>query len=181
MNYGQQENQRVKGQVINAFFDLLAEKPASQVTPTDIIKKSGVARTTYYRNFFHQEDIVECYLNELRETSVPVLDNPLSYESAREGFTATLRALRSEKRQFLLLYRGGFSQSLQAFLLDSMFDVAGDMPMTDPAIYRLYFVTGAMYNLLIAWFERDTKETPEELATIAANYLRFGVLDDAVD
>lgn len=51
------------------------------------------------------------------------------------------------------------------------------MTVDDLAIYRLYFVTGAIYNLLIAWFERDTKETPEKLASIAANYLRNGVLN----
>jgi AcrR family transcriptional regulator len=177
MNYGKQENHRVKLQVIDAFFALLAEKPASDIRPSDIIKRSGVARTTYYRNFFNQEDIVECYLSELRENTIPEADNALSYENTLQGFTATLAAVKPEKDRFLLLYRGGFSQVLQAFLLDSIFDVAGDMSLDDPAIYRLYFVNGAMYNLLIAWFERDTKESPKELASIAANYLRNGALN----
>lgn len=177
MNYGKQENHRVKQQIINAFFDLLAEKPASAIKTTEIIKTAGVARTTYYRNFFQQEDIVTCYLHELREQRVPKLANALSYESALQGFTATLQAVQPEKRNFMLLYHRGFSQLLQAFLLDSIFDVAGDMTVNDPAIYRLYFVTGAMYNLLIAWFERDTRESPTELANIAAGYLRDGVLN----
>jgi AcrR family transcriptional regulator len=177
MNYGKQENQRVKRQIINAFFELLAEKSRSEIRPSDIIKRSGVARTTYYRNFFNQTDIVECYLNALRESTIPVADDTLSYENTLQGFTDTLQTIRPEKDRFLLLYHGGFSQVLQAFLLDSIFDVAGDMSLADPAIYRLYFVTGAMYNLLIAWFERDTRETPQELARIAASYLRNGVLN----
>lgn len=177
MNYGKQENHRVKLQVIDAFFTLLAEKATSDIRPSDIIKRSGVARTTYYRNFYNQEDIVACYLSELRENTVPEADNALSYESTLQGFKSTLKAIKPEKDRFLLLYRNGFSQVLQAFLLDSIFDVAGDMPVDDPTIYRLYFVTGAVYNLLIAWFERDTKETPEELALIAADYLGNGVLN----
>lgn len=177
MNYGKQENQRVKLQVINAFFALLEEKSALDIRPSDIIKRSGVARTTYYRNFFNQEDIVECYLNNLRKNTVFASANALSYENTLQGFTTTLKLIKPEKDRFLLLYHGGFSQVLQAFLLDSIFAVAGDMSLDDPAIYRLYFVTGAMYNLLIAWFERDTKESPENLAIIAANYLRNGVLN----
>lgn len=177
MNYGQKENYRVKTQVILAFFDLLSEKPASNIKTSEIIRRSNIARATYYRNFFSQEDIIACYLERLQVNVTPAEENALTYDQVLAGFIITLKSVQSERRHFLLLYQRGFSQVLQTYMLNSIFDIAGDMTVADPAIYRLYFVTGAMYNLLIAWLERDTKESPEELASIAANFLKNGVLD----
>ncbi|GBG94835.1 TetR family transcriptional regulator [Ligilactobacillus salitolerans] len=177
MNHGQLENKRVKEQIITAYFDLLAQKSPGSITVTEIIKKAGVARTSYYRNFYQQDDIVEYYLKLLTERLPQPTDDIMTYQNALQGFTNTLHAVRSEKKQFLLLYQTGYSQLLQAFLLDNIFAIAGDMTVADPEIYRLYFVTGAVYNLLIAWLERDTRETPEKLAAIAADYLTNGVLE----
>ncbi|HAX52080.1 TetR/AcrR family transcriptional regulator [Muricomes intestini] len=45
---------------------MLKEKPFSEITASDIIRVSGVARASYYRNFESKEEIIEAYMERHR-------------------------------------------------------------------------------------------------------------------
>ncbi len=45
------QSERSKKWIEEALFVLLKQKPFSKITITDITKKAGVARLTFYRNF----------------------------------------------------------------------------------------------------------------------------------
>lgn len=47
-----------------ALIILMAEKPFNKITITEIVKKAGVSRTAFYRNYNTKEDIIQKYLTE---------------------------------------------------------------------------------------------------------------------
>ena len=51
MSKASMDNMRVKKQITEGLFSLLQKKPFSEITVTDIVKESKVARASYYRNF----------------------------------------------------------------------------------------------------------------------------------
>jgi|GEM_PF-1084942 len=69
------EAQSSKDWIVEALFILLREKPLAKITVTEITKKAGVARLTFYRNFDSKEAVIqyqsnvlfERYLAELRQ------------------------------------------------------------------------------------------------------------------
>lgn len=51
MDKRKEANIRVKSSIVDALFMLMKRKPISEITVTEIIKKAGVARVSFYRNY----------------------------------------------------------------------------------------------------------------------------------
>ena len=45
------ENQSTKSKIIDAFLDILSQKPISRITVKDIASVAGISHMTFYRNF----------------------------------------------------------------------------------------------------------------------------------
>ncbi|MFR1555160.1 MAG: TetR-like C-terminal domain-containing protein, partial [Coriobacteriales bacterium] len=45
--------------------------------------------------------------------------------------------------------------------------------------YRLFFLSGAMYNVFIEWLRSPKRETPEDMARICCSFMRGLVSEDA--
>ena len=67
MSKASMDNKRVKKQITEALFSLLQDKPFSEITVTDIVKRANVARASYYRNFENKEQIIEAAMDDLRD------------------------------------------------------------------------------------------------------------------
>jgi len=55
--------QRTKSWIFDSLMLLMDEKPYDSITVSDIAKKAGVARPTFYRNFDDKDEVVLQYLN----------------------------------------------------------------------------------------------------------------------
>lgn len=168
------ENARVKRNIEDAFFALLKEKNFSEITVTDLVKRSGVARTSYYRNFDSKEDIIKEYILRLRTEidtaagySAEVFGNTLN----RPALTVHLSHYLKEKHNFMLLYENGFG----TLLLDEMDryieEALGDMSCRSLERYSLYFTSGAIFNTITQWLKSGAKESPGEMAQIFLDLL----------
>lgn len=54
--------QRTKAQIFAAFNDLLAEKEFSKITVTDLTKRAGISRKTFYLHYSSIDDLVDAFL-----------------------------------------------------------------------------------------------------------------------
>ena len=62
--------------------ELLKKKPFSEITVSDLVKKSGASRASFYRNYQSKEQIVDEYLEQIFGT---IIDQyPISAENIRE-------------------------------------------------------------------------------------------------
>ena len=51
----------VTADITDALFELLKTKELTQITVTELIKKAGVCRASFYRNFYLMEDVIRQY------------------------------------------------------------------------------------------------------------------------
>lgn len=167
MDKRKQENARVKRSIEDAFFSLMKEKDFSEITVTDIVKRSGVARASYYRNFNSKEDIIKEYFCRLRQEigllqgySSKSFDDTLTVSNLATHFSFYLK----EKHRVLLLYDNGFGTMMIEESNYFAEEMLGDMPFNSPDRYLLYFVSGALFNTLIQWLKNGAKESPQEMA-----------------
>ncbi len=175
MDKRKQENERVRTAIENALLRLMRRKHFSDISVSEIIRESGVARTSYYRNYTSKEDIIEAYIEKVHAGARKGFALPPDTDEAaalqrRETLLASLRYYQRYAAEILLLYNTGFG----SFLLEKLNEFSelelGDMPANSPQRYNLYLITGAAFNLMIQWIKSGMKEPPEEIVDVILHF-----------
>ena len=175
------DNQRVKKQITEGLFSLLRKKTFSEITVTDIVNEANVARASYYRNFQNKEEIIESYLDSLRDDLMQDIscdddDKIFNVENAQIGFERALTYCLIRKADLLALYNNGFGSLIQKIFNRYIVEFAGNMPFNSIERYKLYFISGAVSNVLIEWLNTGVKEPPRDIAAICVKYFEGGIL-----
>ena len=67
---------QVTQEISMAFLELLTEKPFMDITVTDVVKRAGVARASFYRNYSSTSELLDSimasFTNELKTHVLPV-------------------------------------------------------------------------------------------------------------
>lgn len=168
-------NAKVKRNIQDALFLLMKKKNFSEITVTDIITEANVARASYYRNFDSKEEIITSYIdrihNEVSDLIPPYEIITASDENTMlNAFTTNLRFYKDHADYLLLLYDNGFGTLVLEEINQFAEVIDGDMKIHSPERYRLYFLSGAMFNMLMHWLKEDRAQPPEEMAKIFVNY-----------
>ena len=152
--------------IADALSQLLKEKPFSSITVSELTKKAGVSRMTYYRNYSSKEDIFEAYLEDALIfydkdiQSLPITGNYYDISNLTHYFTYV------KKHQEFLdnLFKCGYGHFfLNAIANYVMYRCKKDEDSLDH-IYRLHAFSGALYNSYIHWSLGGAKESPQEMA-----------------
>ncbi|HIW22258.1 MAG TPA: TetR/AcrR family transcriptional regulator [Candidatus Dorea intestinavium] len=161
-------NQLAKECLITALVQLLHEKKLSEISISELTKKAGVSRMTYYRNYVSKEDIIMKYLAEIftlyhqefKQQSdhtnfydMPNMLHCFQYFSAYKDFINTL---------FLSGLGDLFLSNLTKYIL-SLWYKEGDS-LTH--YYTLLAFAGSLCSIYLAWMKNDSSLPVEELARI---------------
>lgn len=183
MSKASMDNMRVKNQITEGLFSLLRKKPFSEITVTDIVKEAKVARASYYRNFENKEQIIEVAMDSLRDELMKDIkydddEQIFNKENAKAGFEKALICCLIRKADLLALYHNGFGSLIQQTFNRYIMEFAGNMPARSLDRYKLYYISGAVTNVLIEWLNEGAKEPPKEIAALCADYFSGGILHE---
>lgn len=175
------DNKRVRKQITEALFSLLRKKSFSEITVTDIVKEAKVARASYYRNYENKEAIIESAIDAVRDEIMENIDyyddeHIFNKENVLKGFTDALTACLVIKSDLLTLYNNGFGSLIQQTFNRYIMEFAGNMAATSIERYKLYFISGAVTNVLIEWLNEGANEPPREIASICVKYMEGGII-----
>ena len=181
MSKASMDNRRVKNQITEGLFSLLRKKPFSEITVTDIVKEANVARASYYRNFENKEQIIEAAMDNLRDELMRDIqydddENIFNQDNAGAGFEKALTCCLVRKADLLALYHNGFGSLIQQTFNRYIMEFAGNMSVNSVDRYKLYFISGAVTNVLIEWLNEGAKEPPREIAALCVSYFTGGIL-----
>ena len=181
MSKASMDNQRVKNQITEGLFSLLRKKSFSEITVTDIVKEANVARASYYRNFQNKEEIIEAAMDSLWDELMGDIkydddENIFNQENARTGFEKALTCCLVRKADLLTLYHNGFGSLIQQTFNRYIMEFAGNMPVNSTERYKLFFIAGAVTNVLIEWLDGGAKEPPREIAALCVTCFSGGIL-----
>lgn len=173
-----------KKAITQALFALMEEKPYEQITVSDIVRKAGISRATYYRNFYRKEDIIRGYLAFLKKEmfhafeNTPVVTEDLSVYLSPDLFERLMvfvfSTCHKEQKKLLLIINNGLGGMIleEMTLYSESIIETGD---TDD-LYRAFFLQGAAYNMMIQWLKLGAKESPEAIAHRFVTYLTSGIV-----
>lgn len=181
MSKAAMDNQRVRRQITDGLFSLLRKKSFSEITVTDIVKEANVARASYYRNFESKEEIIETAMDSIRDELMQDInydddEHIFNMGNARIGFEKALSCCLVRKADLLTLYHNGFGSLIQQTFNRYIMEFAGNMSVNSIERYKLYFISGAVTNVLIEWLDDGAKEPPREIAALCTDYFSGGIL-----
>ena len=164
MDKRKEANQRVKGAITDALFSLMQEQPLDRITITDVIRRAGVARISFYRNYTSKEDVLVTLVRDVLDEYRTEADYDLADYTSRANVVHAFRCFQQYKSYALNLYHSGFCAMLLEELNRFHVEIAGNMPARSPKRYQLYAFIGALLNTAIVWLE---EEAPAPVETVA--------------
>lgn len=156
-------NQRVKDRLFYALLEFAGQKDWSKVTVTELIRKSGVARASFYRNFTSVENIIDYGIGQMALRYHEGMA-PSENIHSREVMQYKFRFYQEHAGIVLAFHHAKASTTLLDIIIDCEIEACGDMPSTSISRYELYYYAGAFYSMMLSWLENGTKETPEAMA-----------------
>lgn len=176
---------RTEEVIKNAFIDLVSEKGFYEITVKDITNQANISRGTFYQHYEDKDALLASFedtiktdlLDALMPGRIPFTTEAVKSRIVRiftycEQNIVVMRALfgrngsfEFQKRMREMLWENVFAQHVNYEGLAKIVDI--------PAAYLKEYVNSSHYRVAQIWLEKDTRETPEELAEI---FLKLSII-----
>lgn len=164
----------VRSCIYQALIDLMKNESFDSITTTQIIKRAGVSKMGFYRNFKSKENIVEEFIYEkfietvnkivsTREFNFEVYDIMITTLETFKKYAPYVNLFLDQGLEHLMYdcYKKGFF---------ALYNRTNTSRIRD--YYNQIFI-GQLFNLEMAWLRNGMIETPHQLAKIYYEILKL--------
>ncbi|MBQ3531522.1 MAG: TetR/AcrR family transcriptional regulator [Oscillospiraceae bacterium] len=161
-----------------ALAEIMAEKPFHEISVTEVCKKAGVSKNTFYRHFENLSDVIYQSISEVNEKLV---EEAFSFRSHQvDDFIIHVCNGWCENRR---LYKG-FTQDETIYIIRNMtrkdiiyfFEKNNIDQGKDDLFFEFFSATFCIF--LRRWCLHDFVQTPEEISGRIKNYLSGNVFEE---
>ncbi len=152
--------------IMEAVTQMLHDHNFEDITVTDICKRAGVARVTFYKYYHTIHDVmnasvqanVEHFLEKIADLN-PHEDLQLMIEYAVEGVVPARTVLKKL-----------IDSNMSGVLLDYFNYAVEAISQSDPALSnhisraQVLFLAGGIFNIITDWIKEGSKESPKSVA-----------------
>lgn len=153
-----------------ALICLMGEKPFEKITITELVKRSGVSRTAFYRNYRRKEDILwemnDAFMESLAKSFTAVRNHRDSYQWYHDFFQ-TIYDNADEMRLILqanLPIERLFSPD---FIIRRL-----SLSLDRSEYYHFLAWQGAFSAVLINWFQEGMRENVDDMARLCHHLMK---------
>lgn len=161
--------------ITTALFELLEKTPFVQVTISDICKRAGVARKTFYRNFASKTAVVERLVDQVFYEFMQKYDFKTSgarkiYQYWYEYILCTkeFSAMFFDPDLYLFIVEK-IREFVQIELEETLHNAASFDPLY--ADYYLNFAASGIASLMREWMKKDYQTPAKTMAVMTARLL----------
>lgn len=154
-----------------ALIALMGQKPFDRITISELVRKSGVSRTAFYRNYNTKEDILNEVSDVFTHAMIQSFQEKRFLNDRRGWYLAFFRVIKENASLFRLL--------LQAHMLNSAlistYTMIGRLDDSEDAVSHYDFLAweGALSTITLHWFKDGMKESAEFMADYCTNNLLY--------
>ena len=161
---------RTKESIREAFFSLLAEKNLGRITVTELIKRAGINRSTFYKHYLDIPDLMEKTEEQMLLFLREQVEGWTDYRSYKASLVALLNALQEKKMIWQLicgphgdpLFVGRCLQVLYEETKGHLEASSYGLGEGERQIHFHYMANGCM-GVLQAWFQDGMTYPAEDL------------------
>ncbi len=147
-----------------ALVHLMADHPYEKITVTDIVRRAGVSRTAFYRNYTDKEDILNEVGSRLVQSISELTERPELHEDPKQWFKDVFHIIRENRDTLALLDQAGIQQR-DLFTGRSIVELLYPTKDTERKYYLLA-AEAAFFQILISWFRDGMREKEEFMADL---------------
>jgi AcrR family transcriptional regulator len=150
---------------------LMRKKAFSDITISEITKKAGVNRSSYYRNFKSKGDIVKySFIKIFFEYAKN--NNLYEYVKNKDKKNIPYRKMLSKlfihfltyKNELMLIYKNGLSHYILEDFNERAISIFGQKSFEEQ--YKAYWHIGGIYNTFLLWFSTDMAIPVEKITEL---------------
>lgn len=148
-----------------ALYILMQTEDFNKIKITDIIRRAGVSRSAFYRNYKTKEEILYDVVKSIQDILIKGATNSLP-----GSWKWTFSFLRPYKKQLDIIIQAG----LEHYLLDT---INQSLDYESGQDFKNAMYNGLMYNVILYWVKSGMQETDEETANLILKSYREIVSD----
>ncbi|MCD7755165.1 MAG: TetR/AcrR family transcriptional regulator [Firmicutes bacterium] len=177
MNKQPEVTERTRQKFVDAYWSLAREKPVGKIAVSELTRRAGYNRSTFYEYFVDADDLL-AYAEEklLEQLKLTILQAVSKNNSMQTMFQIIFAALN--EKIYLLLGPNGDStflarvQSEMLPFVEAYFPIAKDTPHFD---YLICYANSAMFGLLQHWNENGKDLSTGEMSAMMQSLVLCGL------
>ena len=162
-------NKLTKECLHTAIITLMSKKKFEDIKITELVKKAGVSRTAFYRNYNSKEEIIL----EICDNFIKIMKNFVNSDKYKNDyykfFYDLFCEIRNEKKKFKILLQAKLLNSAILKLDDFMFKIVN--PESKKDYYKLLVINTAIFTVIEYWFNSGMEEDEEFMAKLCTDIL----------
>ncbi len=148
-----------------ALIQLMGEMPFEKIAVTEIVKRSGVSRQTFYRNYKFKEDILKEMSEEIKEKILNAMTGEKYRSNSFAWFYDLFQFIRDNSVLVELLYKADIiRKNVLGYIPPGYQSFWNDAGMEER--YLLIAYEGGLDAIVEKWFRGGMKEKLETMAEI---------------
>ncbi|MBQ8616176.1 MAG: TetR/AcrR family transcriptional regulator [Oscillospiraceae bacterium] len=165
----EESNQLTRECIEAALVMLMKDHDFESISIMDIIRRAGVSRSAYYRNYSSKQDI----LTNIYDRVATAIVDALSVELATQNMVSSYRVLFDKVQEisplFEIIQMAGMMDQFQMSVNAKYLQVIDVNSAVE--YYRVLSWIGSIFNIILGWMQRENRETPEQMALICSQFL----------
>ena len=153
--------------ITEALFSLLEKQDFESITITDIIKKAGVSRMGFYRNFVDKKGVIEAFIFD---KFVETVNDIKSKRELNFQISSIMQTTLQNFQKFSKYIKLFLDKNLDSLLYEcyhkAFYTLYGDRRQSQIRQYANEMFIGELFNLEMCWVRNGMQQTPEQLAKI---------------
>ncbi len=154
--------------ITDALFELLKAKELADITITELIKKAGVCRASFYRHFYLTKDVIRQYGFSMYEEINRTI--PLEQGGIRKHLLAISFYTWTHRERLALIEKRGLYYLLEDPILEQCLYQLQRLNMWTNR-YQAEFYAGGITKLIRIWVGNGCEESPQEFSDILCDLI----------
>lgn len=146
-----------------ALFELMNKMPYRKITVSDLVRKSGASRASFYRNYESKEQIVDEYL-EARFGEI-FLKHPMTEGDIHIVVLNIMKDIYDSREWLIKLEQNGLLDKIDSYIYQDTLMQINQIKVLNNR-YQPFFFAGAASSMIKAWVSFGFEESPEEITEL---------------
>lgn len=165
----EESNKLTKRCLQEALIELMAKKKFENITITELVKRAGVSRNAFYRNYSSKEDIILEISDLFIITSSNLINSAKSVDNRYNVLHDLFTSIKENSRNITLLLQAGLYNSLLIYEYQ-LTEKLIDLQSTEDK-YAMLSVNSAICAIIMTWFKEGMKEDIDFMIKVCMNIL----------
>ncbi len=165
----EESNKITKECLQTALIYLMNEKPFDKITITELVARSGVSRSAFYRNYSSKDDIIEEICDDILAVISKAIHDIQNKDDVYQLFYQIFEEIKENEQKMMLFLKADYPDK---YLMNHALSLERVLPSQSiEAHYNLIAIQSALVTMLVNWLQDGMKEDTEFMARFCADFV----------